>query len=123
MHAVDLLDAEPVHQSVVDHRHRARAALFGRLEDDDGVAGEIAGLGQAPRRAEQHRGMPIVTAGVHFARDPGAIGEVGRLLDRQRVHVGAESDRARASALGAANDADHASAADGGLDLVAAEGA
>ena len=67
VHAVDLLDAEPVHQSVVDHRHRACAALFSRLEDDDGVAGKVAGLSQTPRGAEQHRRMAVVTAGVHFA--------------------------------------------------------
>ena len=35
MHAVDLLDPETVHQPVLDHRNRARAALFGRLEDHD----------------------------------------------------------------------------------------
>ena len=121
VHAVDLLDAELVHQPVLDHRPRARAALFGGLEDDDGIAGEVAGLSQAPRRAEQHRRMPVVAAGVHFARILGAIGEVGRLLDRQRVHVRAQPDRARARALGAADDADDAGSADRRLDLVAAE--
>src|SRR5690242_4685996 len=64
-----------------------------------------------------------MAAGVHFAWDLGAIGEVGLLFDRQRIHVGAESDRARALSLRAVNDADHAGAADSRLDLVAAEGA
>ena len=35
VHAIDLLDAELVQQPVVDHRHRARAAFLGGLEDDD----------------------------------------------------------------------------------------
>ena len=123
VHAVDLLDAELIHQSVVDHRHRARAALLGGLEDDDGVAGEVAGLRKALRRAEQHRGMPVVAASVHLARDLGAIGEVGLLFDRQRVHIRAEPDRTRTRSLGAVDDADHAGAADRRFDLVAAEGA
>ena len=91
VHAVDLLDAELIHQPVIDHRHRARAALLGGLEDDDRVAGEVAGLREAPRRAEQHRGMPVMAAGVHLAGGLGAIGEVGLFLDRQRVHVRAQA--------------------------------
>ena len=123
VHAVDFLDAELVHEPVVDHRHGARAALFGGLKDDDGVAGEVAGLRQALRRAEQHRGMAVMAAGVHLAGGFGPIGEIGLFLDRQRVHVGPQADRARARSLRAANDADHAGAADRSPHLVAAEGA
>ena len=123
MHAVDFLDGELVHEPVIDHRHRAGAALFGGLKDDDGVAGEVACLRKALGRAEQHGGVPVVAASVHLAGDFGAVGEVGLLFDRKRVHVGAEPDRARARSFGPANDADHAGAADGGLDFVAAEGA
>ncbi len=123
MHPIDFLDAERVHEPVVDHRLRARAAFLGGLKDHHRLAGEVAGFSQAPRRAEQHGGVPVMPAGVHFPRDPGAIGEVGFFLDRQRVHIGAEPDRARRGSPGAANDADHAGAADSRLDLVAAEGA
>ena len=49
MHAVNLLDAEPVHQPVLDHGGGARTALLGRLEDHDRVAGEIPGLGKVSR--------------------------------------------------------------------------
>jgi hypothetical protein len=34
-----------------------------------------------------------VAAGVHQALGPGGIREIGRLLDRQRVHVRAQPDR------------------------------
>ena len=68
VHAIDLLDAELVEEPVIDHRHRARAAFLGGLEDDDGVPREVACRRQALRRAEQHRGVPVVSAGVHLAR-------------------------------------------------------
>ena len=67
VHAVDLLDAETVHQAVLDHRRRTRAALFRRLEDHDRGAGEVAGLGEIARGAEQHRGVAVMAAGVHLA--------------------------------------------------------
>ena len=92
MHAIDLLDAEAVHQPVLDHRSGAGAALFRRLEDHDRVAGEIPGLGEVTRRAEQHRGMAVMAAGVHLARGLGGVRQVGRFLDRQRIHVGAQPD-------------------------------
>ena len=124
MHAVDLLDAEAVHQPVLDHRGGAGAALFGRLEDHDGVAGEIAGLGEIARRAEQHRGVAVMAAGVHLAGRLGGVRQVGLLLDRQRIHVGAQPDHldvALAGRLAALDDADDAGPAEAGRDLVAAE--
>ena len=69
MHAVDLLHAEAVHQPVLDHGLAAAAAFLGGLEDDDRGAVEIAGLGEIARGAEQHRGVPVMAAGVHLARD------------------------------------------------------
>ena len=67
MHAVDLLDAEALHQAVLDHRLAAAAAFLGRLEDDDRGAVEIARLGEVARGAEQHRGVAVMAAGVHLA--------------------------------------------------------
>ena len=124
MHAVDLLDAETVHQPVLDHRGGTRAALFGRLEDHDRVAGEIPGFGEITGRTQQHRGMAVMAAGVHQARRLGGIRQVGFLLDRQRVHVGAQPDHldvALAGRLLALDDADDAGLAEPGGDLVAAE--
>ena len=51
-------------------------------------------LGEVARRAEQHRGVPVVAAGVHLARRASRVGKPGLLLDRQRVHVGAKPDAA-----------------------------
>ena len=124
MHAVDLLDAEAVHQAVLDHRRGARPALFGRLEDHHRIAGEIPGLGEIARRTQQHRGVAVMAAGVHQARVLGGVRQVGLFLDRQRIHVGAQPDHldiALARGLAALDDADHAGTAEAGGDLVAAE--
>ncbi len=45
MHAVDFLDAEAVHEAVLNHRLAAGAAFLGRLENDDRRAGEVARFG------------------------------------------------------------------------------
>ena len=124
MHAVDLLDAETVHQPVLDHRNRTRAALFGRLEDHDRIACEIAGLGKIARRPQQHGGVTVMAAGVHQALRPGSVRQIGRLLDRQRVHIRPQPDHLHVTVAGgpvALDDADDAGAAETGHNLVAAE--
>jgi len=65
--------------------------------------------------------VTVVAAGMHPAGNGGAVGQVGRFGDRQRVHVGAQADRASVRALAAFDDADDAAAADAGANLVAAE--
>jgi hypothetical protein len=62
------------------------AALLGRLEDHDRGAGEVARLGEVARAPEQHRGVPVMAAGVHLARH-------GRLV----------RDRSFASSIGSAS--------------------
>ena len=99
VHAVDLLDAEALHHAVLDHLAAAAAALFGGLEDHHGGAGEVARLGEIFRGAEQHRGVPVMAAGVHLARVGRAVREVCLLIHRQRVHVGAQPDGFAAAAL------------------------
>ena len=123
MHAVDLLDAEPVHQPVLDHGVGARPALLGRLEDHDGVAGEVPGLGEVPRCTQKHRGVAVMATGMHQARRLGGMGQIGRLLDRQRVHIGAKPDHPDLALAGllAFDHADDAGLAKPGSDLVAAE--
>ena len=59
---------EALHHAVLDHVVAAAAAFFGRLEDDGHAAGEIARLGQIFGRAEQHRGVAVMAAGMHDAR-------------------------------------------------------
>ncbi len=120
VHAVDFIDAEAAHQAVLDHRQPAAAALLRRLEDDHGGAGEIACLGQIFGGAEQHRGVAVMAAGMHLARHRRFVRQAGFLLERQRVHVGAQPDDLFAG-LAAADDADDAGPADAGYDFVAAK--
>ena len=100
VHAVDFLDAETVDQAVPHHAAPAGAALLGRLEDHHGGAGEIAGFGEIFGGAEQHGGVAVMAAGVHLARHCRFVGQAGFLLDRQRVHVGAQPDHLAAAACG-----------------------
>ena len=120
MHAVDFLDAEAADQSVLDHGRRAGAALLRRLENHHRRAGEVARLGEIFGGAKEHRGMPVMAAGVHLAGDGRLIRQAGFLLDRQRIHVGPHADNL-AAGFSPADDADHAGAPDAGHDLVAAE--
>ena len=99
----------------------AGAALLRRLENHHRGAGEIARLGEIARRAEQHGGVAIVAAGVHLARHRRFVGQIGRLLDRQRVHVGAQADHLARLALAAVDHPDHAGSAEARHHLVAAE--
>src|SRR5262249_39554507 len=69
VHAVNFVDAEPIHESVIDHHFAAAAALFRRLENDDSGPRKISRLREVARGAEQHRGMAIVPARMHFPRD------------------------------------------------------
>jgi len=65
--------------------------------------------------------VAVVAAGVHLAGHGRTIRQPGQLLDRERIHVGAQPDDFVGLSLAATNDADHAGAADAGDDLVAAE--
>ena len=57
-------------------------------------AGEVAGLGEIARGAQQHRGVAVMAAGMHLSRHRRGMSEVVALVDGKRVHVGAERDRA-----------------------------
>ena len=92
VHAVDFLDAEAADQAVLDHRGSAGAALLRGLEDHHRGAGEIARLGEIFGGAEQHRGVAVMAAGVHLAGHRRFIRQAGLLLDRQRIHVGAQAE-------------------------------
>ncbi len=121
MHAVDLLDGEAVHQAVLHHGAAAAAPFLGRLEDHDRRAGKIAGLRQIARGAEQHGGMAVMAAGVHLPGNRRLVGHGRGLLDRQRIHVGAQADHAAPLPLVAADHPHHTGPADPRHHLVAAE--
>ena len=120
MHAEHFLDAEALEHTVAQHRLGAGAALLRRLENHHRGAGKVAGVGEVLGGAEQHGGVAVMAAGVHLARHGGLVGEIGRFLDRQRVHVGAQPHHL-AAGFAATDDADHAGPPDAGHDLVAAE--
>ena len=122
VHPVDLFDGETLHHAIFDHLAAAAAALLGRLEDHHGGAVEVSGFGEVLGGPEQHRGVAVVAAGVHLAWILRLVGQARRLLDRQRIHVRAQPDGAGGTLpLPAADDTDHAGAADAGHHLVAAE--
>ena len=101
-------DVQPIHpfdprrrleHALAHHHHPAGAALLGRLEDElhRPVERRLARL-EHFRRREQHRRVRVVAARVHL---PGRLAlEVALhvLVDRQRVHVGAQRDARRLAA-------------------------
>ena len=115
VHAEHRVAREAAEQVVLEHRARAAQSFFGRLEDEVDRAVEVARLGEIARRAEQHRGVPVMAAGMHHARPGRLVRHLVRLEDRQRVHVGAQPDRDRPIAL--AQHADHAGPADAAMHL------
>ena len=67
--AEDRIAGEALEQTVGDHRLGAAdlARLLGRLEDQRYRAIEAAGAGKILGRAQQHRRVPVMAAGVHLA--------------------------------------------------------
>ena len=114
----DPVEGKPLEHAVGDHRLGAGPSLFGRLEDQHHGAGEAARGGEIPRRAEEHRHVAVVAAGMHLPRHFRTPGRRSGLGDRQRVHVGAERDP---RTVAVPDDRDHAGPADAGRDLVDAE--
>src|SRR5215471_13071614 len=105
VHAKDCVAREAVEQTVGDHRRAAAKTFFGRLKDQMHGAVEIAGLGKVPSRTEQHRRMPVMAAGMHAPVISRSVGKVGRLLNRQAVHIGSKPNRAqRIASAQPAND-------------------
>ncbi len=92
MEAVHLLDAPTIHEAVVDHRLGPGAAFLSGLKDQHNSAVEVACFGKIAGRAEQHRGVSVVPAGVHAAWNRRSVGQAGVLLDGQGVHVGPQTD-------------------------------
>ena len=92
--AEDRVARELLEEPVLDHRLRAAEPLLGGLEDEEHLPLEVAGLGEVAGRPEEHRGVPVVPAGVHPPIVPGAVLEPRRLLDGKRVHVCPQPHRA-----------------------------
>ena len=102
VHAVDALDRELLEQPLLDHHPAAALVLLGRLEDEIDRAVEVPGLGQVLGGAQQHHGVAVMAAGVHLAGDRRLVVEAVGLVHVERVHVGAQADRAAATCPSAA---------------------
>ena len=99
----DLRFREAVEEPIIDHRPGAFPRLLRRLEyRHQGPAPRVAGLREQRGRADKPGDMHVVAAGVHdrhrlavAVRGPDLAGirQAGCLLDRQRIHVGAQHDR------------------------------
>src|SRR3954469_23160602 len=77
VHAVNLLDAEPVHQAFLDHLPAAAAALLGRLEDHHGRTGKVACLGEIFRAASS---IAVCPSWPHACILPGFFERYGRFV-------------------------------------------
>ena len=84
-----------VEQAVLDHMARAVEALFARLEHEAHLPCHIfVPPRQYARRACEHRGVRVVSAGMHATGNGGGEFESGVLIHGQRVHVAAQQHRA-----------------------------
>lgn len=89
------VDREAIEETIRHHRLGAAPVLLGRLEHEADGAIEVAPLGQQPGGPEHHRHVAVVSARVHLAGDARRMGAAaGVFRDVQRVHVGADADRA-----------------------------
>lgn len=82
---------KPLKQAIVDHRLCAGFAFLGGLKDKVQHAARGRILCEMACCAEQHGGVPVVSARVHDAIVNGLVGEAGSLLYGKRVHIGAQS--------------------------------
>ena len=73
------------------------------------------------RGPQQHGGVPVMAAGMHRSGGLGGVVDPRFLVDRQRVHVGAQADGAARGVRLPLDDAHDAGAPDAGDDLVTAE--
>ena len=90
----DRVDVRIVERAGLDHRLGAARTFFRRLKEQHDVAVQTSRAGcEFARRAEQHRGVRVVTARVHLARHFARARFARILIDRQRVHVGAQTPR------------------------------
>ena len=108
VHAEHGRDRKLLEQTLLDHHSRAAIGFLGGLENEHDRAIEIGMRRQMLRRAEQHRGVAVVAAGMHAAVVAGAMRKQVLLAHRQCVHVRPQADGARAVA--AFEDADHTGA-------------
>ncbi len=77
VHAEHHLHRAALEQAFLHHDLAAGQVLLRRLEDHVDGAVEVACLGQVFRRAEQHRGVAVMAAGVHHTVVLRGVGHAG----------------------------------------------
>ncbi len=98
VHGKNRIARKTLKQPVFHHLQRATAAFFGGLKNQVQRAVKHTALRQLLRRSQQHGGVAVVAAGVHHAVvATGPIGPRG-FHNRQRVHVGPQTQAARRTA-------------------------
>ena len=98
MNAVDLRNAEPLHDALLHHDLPPTAVFFRRLKDQCHRPTELPRLAQILCRSQQHRHMPVMPTGMHLAGHHARILHPRRLQYRQRIHIRPQADH-RAIAL------------------------
>ena len=92
VHAVDLIAREALKEAVREHCFRAPAAFFSGLKNKVHGPGKVTVLREPLCRAQKHRHMPVVPAGVHCAFILRGVGAARFFGKRQRIHVGSQAD-------------------------------
>jgi hypothetical protein len=77
----------PLKPGIGDHRPRALAGFFGRLEQQHHTARLGAFVVQIHRQPGDHRHMPVMAAKMPAPRALRTIGQIGKLFDRQPVQL------------------------------------
>ena len=110
VHAEDGFHRKEIEQPVLDHLARAAPALLGGLKDEVHGAVEVALAREIARGGEQHRGVPVMPAGVHLPSMNARVSEAVPLGHGQRVDVGAQTHGPRGAPV--PHDADDPSPAE-----------
>ena len=92
--SVDRVAGKFFEQAVIHHRLCTGFAFFRRLKDEMQGAVEFIRFRQVARRAQQHRRMAVMAAGMHLAFMDRLVIEGVLFVDIQGVHIGAQSDGA-----------------------------
>src|SRR5204863_359140 len=110
VHAEDGFHRKEIEQPVLNHLARAAPALLGGLKDEVHGAVEVALAREIVRSGEQHRGVPVMPAGVHLPSMNARVSEAVPLGHGQRVDVSAQTHGPRGAPV--PHDADDPSPAE-----------
>ena len=109
VHAKHRFHRKLLKQPVLDHLAGATATLFRGLKNQVHRAVKVPVFSEMLGCGQQHGGVAVMAAGVHLAGVHAGVAEGVELLHGQRVHVGAQANRAAGRA--AFDNAHHAGGA------------